>query len=277
MACVFLGYRGDLNIAKGGYINGRHLVLVSSLFTSTDHSHARSLIIIMEFSAVLLAAAAGLVSAQKFSLIAIHSGSDVQNSEINSNGNQLVVGGGNPTTYEVKDRGLYADGKPVEFGQYAFIKETDGQASRDIIVNGEDHLYVPRFDFVACPDGKGGYVVANQDACASGAIGIAARAIWVDAKSPAAAAAPEAPKTEAAAVTSQSTIQVTVTSCADDKCNKETAAAAAPKTTAAGVVTQIGDGQIQAPPKTQPAQANGAAALGVSAAAGVVVAAAMLF
>lgn len=46
---------------------------------------------------------------------------------------------------------------------------------------------------------------------------------------------------------------------------------------ATAVVTQIGDGQIQAPPATAPAQANGAAALGVSAAAaGIVAAAAML-
>lgn len=46
---------------------------------------------------------------------------------------------------------------------------------------------------------------------------------------------------------------------------------------ATGIVTQIGDGQIQAPPSAPPAQANGAAALGVSAAAaGVVAAAAML-
>ncbi|KAG5355542.1 hypothetical protein CJU90_6623 [Yarrowia sp. C11] len=43
------------------------------------------------------------------------------------------------------------------------------------------------------------------------------------------------------------------------------------------IVTQIGDGQIQAPPSAPPAQANGATALGVSAAAaGVAVAAAML-
>ncbi|KAG5357881.1 hypothetical protein CJU89_4367 [Yarrowia sp. B02] len=53
------------------------------------------------------------------------------------------------------------------------------------------------------------------------------------------------------------------------------AAAVAGLVSAAGnataVVTQIGDGQIQAPPSTA-AQANGAAALGVSAAAaGVVV------
>ncbi|KAG5358488.1 hypothetical protein CJU89_5077 [Yarrowia sp. B02] len=46
---------------------------------------------------------------------------------------------------------------------------------------------------------------------------------------------------------------------------------------ATAVVTQIGDGQIQAPPSAPPAQANGAASLGVSAAAaGVVAAAAML-
>jgi hypothetical protein len=236
----------------------------------------------MHFSAVLLAATAGLVSAQKFGLIAIHSGSDVQNSAINSNGNQLVIGGGEPTTYEVKDRGLYANGKPVEFGQYAFIEETDGQATRDIIVNGQDHLYVPQFDFVACPDGKNGYVLANQDACANGAIGIVARAVYSDGESAAANSSPAAEATKSAVVTSKSTVQVTITSCADDKCHKETAAAASPapapaKTTPGAIVSQIGDGQIQAPPSTQPAQANGAAAMGVSAVAGVVVAAAMLF
>lgn len=49
---------------------------------------------------------------------------------------------------------------------------------------------------------------------------------------------------------------------------------------ATAVVTQIGDGQIQAPPSAPvapPAQANGAAALGVSAAAAGIVAAAMIF
>ncbi|KAG5366375.1 hypothetical protein CJU89_0799 [Yarrowia sp. B02] len=224
----------------------------------------------MQFSALLLAAAAGLASAQKFQLIAIHSGSDVQNVGINSDGTQLVVSNDVPvTTYEVKDRGLYANGKPVEFGQYAFIKETDGEASRDIIVNGEDHLYVPRWEFVACPNGKGGYVLADNSACAQGAIGINARAIWVNGTS-----ASETAASSASVVTSQSTTQVTVTSCENDKCHKETAAPA-PVTTANAVVSQIGDGQIQAP-TTTPAQANGAAALGVSAAAAAVVGVAML-
>lgn len=46
---------------------------------------------------------------------------------------------------------------------------------------------------------------------------------------------------------------------------------------ATAVVTQIGDGQIQAPPATAPALANGAGALGVSAAVAGVVAVAALF
>lgn len=46
---------------------------------------------------------------------------------------------------------------------------------------------------------------------------------------------------------------------------------------ATAVVTQIGDGQIQAPPATAPVQANGAGALGASAAAAGVVAVAALF
>ncbi|KAG5357545.1 hypothetical protein CJU90_6385 [Yarrowia sp. C11] len=243
----------------------------------------------MKFSAILLAAAAGLVSAQKFGLIAIHSGTDVQNAPINSNGVQLVIGAGEDTTYEVIDRGLYANGKPIEFGQYALIKERDGEATRDIIVNGQDNLYVARFDFVACPDGKGGYVLADQEACPSGAIGIAARAVYDTVSSSSAAA-----ETTSGVVTSHSTVQVTVTSCSDDACHKATAAAAAPaapakstpaaappaaspaKTTPAAIVTQIGDGQIQAP-KSVPVQANGATALGVSAAAGAIVVAAMLF
>lgn len=57
-------------------------------------------------------------------------------------------------------------------------------------------------------------------------------------------------------------------------------AAAAGLVSAAGnataVVTQIGDGQIQAPPSTA-AQANGATALGVSAAAAGAVVIAALF
>ncbi|KAG5354361.1 hypothetical protein CJU90_4174 [Yarrowia sp. C11] len=59
------------------------------------------------------------------------------------------------------------------------------------------------------------------------------------------------------------------------------AAAVAGLVSAAGnataVVTQIGDGQIQAPPATAPPQANGAVALGVSAAAAGAVVVAALF
>ncbi|KAG5366859.1 hypothetical protein CJU89_1306 [Yarrowia sp. B02] len=226
----------------------------------------------MQFSAVLLAAAAGLVSAQQFNLVAIHSGSDVQNSPINSDGKQLVVGGSTgSTTYEVKDRGLYANGKPVSFGDYATIEETDGMATRDVIVNGQDHLYVPRFDFVACPKDNG-YILANQEACKDGAIGIAVRAIYKDGES--AAASSEAPKETAAAagngtvvtktgvVTAKSTALVTITSCEDDKCHKPTGEPSKP-----AQATE---------PTTAPAQANGAAAFGVSVAAAGVAAAALL-
>ncbi|KAG5355837.1 hypothetical protein CJU89_5550 [Yarrowia sp. B02] len=246
----------------------------------------------MQFSAVLLAAAAGLVSAQKFNLVAIHSGSDVQNSPINSDGKQLIVGGSTgATTYEVKDRGLYANGKPVSFGDYATIEETDGMATRDIIVNGQDHLYVPRFDFVACPKDNG-YILANQPACSSGAIGIELRAIYVDGSS---SAAPASSAASSAASHAASSAAASASHAASSAAASKPAssAAAAPKseaaaakpTNAGAVVSQINDGQIQAPqstgpaqaPKpTNPAQANGAASLGVSAVAGVV-AVAMLF
>ncbi|KAG5355472.1 hypothetical protein CJU90_6783 [Yarrowia sp. C11] len=219
----------------------------------------------MQFSAVLLAAAAGLVSAQKFTLVAIRSGSDIQNDSIESNGKNLVLNNGDPTTYEVIDRALFANGKPVVFGNNATIVENGG--SKDIIVNGEDHLYVPNFDFTACPNGQNGYDIVDNASCKSGGLGFVARAIYVDGSS-AAAPASSAPASKASSAAAGS--------------KSETAAGS----DATAVVTQINDGQIQAPHGTgpaqaptasaPPAQANGAATLGVSAVAGVV-AVAMLF
>lgn len=261
----------------------------------------------MQFSAVLLAAAAGLVSAQKFNLVAIRSGSDIQNDAINSDGSKLVLNGGSPTTYEVIGRSLYANGKPVQFGNGATIVQTDGEATKDIIVDGQDHLYVPNYDFTACAaQGQAyPYVVSNSQSCKQGAIPFAARAIYVSGSSSAAPASSAAASKASSAVASASHAASSAAAshaassaaashaASSAPASKASSAAAAPKSeaaagpkpTAPAVVSQINDGQIQAPkstgpaqakPSAPPAQANGAASLGVSAVAGVV-AVAMLF
>ncbi|AOW04718.1 hypothetical protein LXG23DRAFT_35965 [Yarrowia lipolytica] len=244
----------------------------------------------MQFSAVLLAAAAGLVSAQKFSLVAIRSGSDIQNDAITSDGKSLVLNGNTPTTYEVIGRSLYANGKPVQFGDNATIVATDGQASKDIIVNGDNHLYVPNFDFTACPNGKNGYDIVNNQFCKSGGLGFAARAVFEGGSSSAAAPTSSSAASHAASSAAASASHAASSAAA----SKASSAVAAPKSeaaagahaTAGAIVSQINDGQIQAPHSTgpaqapkasaPPAQANGAATLGVSAVAGAV-AVAMLF
>ncbi|CAG81558.1 hypothetical protein B0I72DRAFT_151215 [Yarrowia lipolytica] len=252
----------------------------------------------MQFSAVLLAAAAGLVSAQKFSLVAIRSGSDIQNDAITSDGKSLVLNGNTPTTYEVIGRSLYANGKPVQFGDNATIVATDGQASKDIIVNGDNHLYVPNFDFTACPNGKNGYDIVNNQFCKSGGLGFAARAVFEGGSSSAAAptssSAASHAASSAAASASHAASSAAASKASSAAASKASSAVAAPKSeaaagahaTAGAIVSQINDGQIQAPHSTgpaqapkasaPPAQANGAATLGVSAVAGAV-AVAMLF
>ncbi|AOW07356.1 hypothetical protein B0I72DRAFT_137497 [Yarrowia lipolytica] len=234
----------------------------------------------MKFSAVLLASAAALVSAKKFTIVAIRSGSDIQNTPVVSDGKKLVLGGegGIPTTYEVKDGVLYANDKAVQFGNGATIEDGEGQGTDGVTVDGQDHLYVPNYSFTACAaQGRAyKYTVTSSDDCKQGATPFAARVIYEDDNSSESAAANGTAVTKTGVVTAQSTQLVTITSCEDDKCHKPTAAPA-PGSNNGAVVSQIGDGQIQAPPSAAPEQANGAAALGVSAAAAGVVAAAMLF
>ncbi|KAG5359658.1 hypothetical protein CJU90_5494 [Yarrowia sp. C11] len=230
----------------------------------------------MKFSAVLLASAAALVSAKKFTLVAIRSGTDIQNASVDSDGEKLIVGdGGDPTTYEIKEGVLYANGKAVQFPTAAI--EDDASKGTTGVTIENDYVNVPNFDWTACAaQGRAyHYTVSSSEDCKQGATPFAPRVMWVEGEESAAAAGNATLVTKTGVVTAQSTALVTITSCEDDKCHKPTAAPAPGNNGA--VVSQIGDGQIQAPPSSAPvAQANGAAAFGVSVAAAGVAAAALL-
>lgn len=242
----------------------------------------------MQFSTVLLAAAAGLVSAKQFTIVAIRSGTDIQNAPVYSNGEKLVIGGKyQATQYEVKDMLLLANGKPIEFGDGAKVVDSESAGTRDIEVNGQNHIYVPRYTWTACPaEGEDYlYTIENVNVCGDAGLSFAPRVMWTDAeeskpveteskpveskpvetesKVPAATItpAPVPVPTGGSVVTANSTIVLTVTDCGDNtECvpNK-------PKPT-----------QVE-PEATTPEQANGAAAFGVSVAAAGLAAAALLF
>ncbi|KAG5370665.1 hypothetical protein CKK34_0787 [Yarrowia sp. E02] len=230
----------------------------------------------MQFSTLLLASAASMVSAQQFGIIAIRSGSDIQNSAVYSNGEKLVIGGTYQSTdYEVKDMLLLANGKPVEFGNGANIVDSEGAGTRDIEVNGRDYVYVPNFQWHACPAPEGAdyvYTVETANVCGDAAIPFAARAMYKDEKpvetpaeteaapveTPAITEAPVPVPTGGAVVTANSTIVLTITDC--------------------GEGTQCVTKPLPQPSQVEeiPEQANGAAALGVSAGLAGVAALAML-
>ncbi|KAG5366000.1 hypothetical protein CJU89_0407 [Yarrowia sp. B02] len=226
----------------------------------------------MQFSAVLLASAAAMVSAQQFGIIAIRSGSDIQNSAVYSNGEKLVIGGTYQSTdYEVKDMLLLANGKPVEFGNGANIVESESAGTRDIEVNGRDYVYVPNYSWTACPAPEGAdyvYTVENDNVCGEAGIPFAPRAMYKDEKPAETEAAPvetpaitEAPvpvPTGGAVVTANSTIVLTITDCGE---GVECTTKPIPQPT-----------QVEEAPE----QANGAAALGVSAGLAGIAAVAML-
>ncbi|KAG5356510.1 hypothetical protein CJU90_1848 [Yarrowia sp. C11] len=214
----------------------------------------------MKFSAVLLASAAALVSAKKFTLVAIRSGTDIQNAAVDSDGEKLIVGdGGDPTTYEIKEGVLYANGKAVQFPTAAI--EDDASKGTSGVTIENNYVNVPGFDWTACAaQGRAyHYTVSSSEDCKQGATPFAPRVMWVDGEE--SAAAGNATVTKTGVVTAKSTALVTITSCADDKCHKPTGEPSKP---------------VQVEPTTAPAQANGAAAFGVSVAAAGVAAAALL-
>jgi hypothetical protein len=167
----------------------------------------------------------------------------------------------------VKDGVLYANDKPVQFGNGATIEDGEGQGTDGVTVDGQDHLYVPNYTFTACAaQGRAyKYTVTSSEDCNQGATPFAARVIYQDEDSKtesAAAAGNGTVVTKTGVVTAQSTALVTITSCEDDKCHKPTGEPSQP-----AQATE---------PTTGPAQANGAAAFGVSVAAAGVAAAALL-
>ncbi|CAG80013.1 hypothetical protein B0I72DRAFT_140191 [Yarrowia lipolytica] len=231
----------------------------------------------MQFSAVLLATAASMVSAQQFGIIAIRSGSDIQNSAVYSNGEKLVIGGTYQSTdYEVKDMLLLANGKPVQFGNGANIVDSEGAGTRDIEVNGQDYVYVPKFEWTACPAPEGAdyvYTVETSSVCGEAGIPFAPRAMYKDeaateekpaeteaapVETPAITEAPVPVPTGGAVVTANSTIVLTITDCGE---GVECVTKPQPQPT-----------QVEEAPE----QANGAAALGVSAGIAGIAAVAML-
>lgn len=226
----------------------------------------------MKFATTLLFAAAAAAldvvtdGSKPFGIMSLRSASAVHLSTVGLSGDSLHIGGNSDTSFTIKDGVLYAGDKAIDFSSGVAKVAEDGKGTTGVTLS-KGYVTVPDFSWAGCPADSGFTVETNSkcetDGVPFGAYAIAAAGSSEEPKSSEAAAAPSS---EAAAATTEAPAATTpLTSAA--------------KPTAGPVVSQIGDGQVQAPPSAPPAapeQANGAASFGVSAAALGVAAAALL-
>lgn len=214
---------------------------------------------------LLFAAAASALDvvsdgSKPFGIMSMRSASAIHLSAVGVSGDALTIGASG-TQFTIKDGVLYAGDKAVDFSSGEAKIAADGKGTSGVTLE-KGYVTVPGFSWTGCPEGSG-YAVDDNSKCEDDGIPFGAYAV---------ASADAAPAESSAAKSSAAVPTTTVA--------PPTAEA---KPTAEGnsgaVVTQIGDGQIQAPPSAPPAapeQANGAVSFGVSAAALGVAAAALL-
>jgi hypothetical protein len=220
----------------------------------------------MKFTAatLLLAAAASALDvvtdgSKPFGIMSLRSASAIHLSSVGVSGDALTIGSSG-AKFTIKDGVLYADDKAIDFSSGEAKVASDGKGTSGVTLE-KGYVTVPGFNWAGCPEGNG-YAVDDNSKCEDDGIPFGAYAVADTSAESSAAPASSAAAAESSAAPSS---------------------AAEAKLTAGGntgaVVTQIGDGQIQAPPSAPPAapeQANGAVSVGVSAAALGVAAAALL-
>ncbi|KAG5357221.1 hypothetical protein CJU90_6046 [Yarrowia sp. C11] len=224
----------------------------------------------MKFTAatLLFAAAASALDvvtdgSKPFGIMSLRSASAIHLSSVGINGDELVIGK-DGAKFTIKDGVLYAGDKAIDFSS-GEAKLTDEKGTTGVTLE-KGYVTVPGFSWAGCPEDNG-YLVDDNSKCQDDGIPFGAYAVAVtggeSAESSAAESSSAAAPVTSAAVPSSALVAPSKPSSGN----------------AGAVVTQIGDGQIQAPPSPAPStpeQANGAVAFGVSAGALGVAAAALL-
>ncbi|KAG5366143.1 Cell wall protein [Yarrowia sp. B02] len=231
---------------------------------------------------LLFAAAASALDvvtdgSKPFGIMSLRSASAIHLSSVGVSGDALAIGS-DGATFTIKDGVLYANDKAVDFSSGEAKIAEDGKGTSGVSLE-KGYVTVPGFSWAGCPQDSG-YAVDDNSKCEDDGIPFGAYAVAKEGESGQAASSEEV-KTSAAvpstAVVAPASSEEVKTSAAVP--TSALVAPPKPSDNSGAVVTQIGDGQIQAPPSAPPAapeQANGAAALGVSAAAFGVAAAALL-
>lgn len=223
---------------------------------------------------LLFAAAASALDivsdgSKPFGIMSLRSASAIHLSSVGVSGDALTIGAAG-TSFTIKDGVLYAGDKAIDFSSGEAKVASDGKGTSGVSLE-KGYVTVPGFSWAGCPEGSG-YAVDDNSKCEDDGIPFGAYAVADTAAESSASAAPAT----SAAVPTTAVVAPTTSAAVP------TTAVVAPASSSAGnagaVVSQIGDGQIQAPPSAPPApeQANGAVSFGVSAAALGVAAAALL-
>ena len=128
------------------------------------------------FSILTLASIAS--AAKSFSLVTIHSGSQLQYASVSSKDDKILLGTGDHVTFVLNDDGSLTDektGKQISANDKKLIVE-GSQKDTKFGISDENLTYDGKQDFVACPSDGNTYQLALDGGC-SDSVGIALMAL----------------------------------------------------------------------------------------------------